>query len=84
MTPIQELLNRIRWDEEFGRGDFVIGYHDRFDDSLVEVPLKALSFAEDNHFSFEIMDDEGVVHSVPLHRIKAVRKNGTLIWHREH
>lgn len=84
MTPIQDLLNRLRWDEEFGRGDFVIGYHDRFNDSLVEVPLKELSFPEGDHFAFELTDDEGAIHSIPLHRIKAVYKNGELIWHREH
>ena len=29
MTPIHELLNRIRWDPEFGRGRFEIGFFDR-------------------------------------------------------
>jgi hypothetical protein len=24
MTPIHELLNRIRWDEEFGRGELIL------------------------------------------------------------
>jgi uncharacterized protein (UPF0248 family) len=30
MTPLHELLNRIRWDPEFGRGQFKIGYLDHF------------------------------------------------------
>jgi len=25
MVTINQLLNRIRWDREFGRGDFAIG-----------------------------------------------------------
>lgn len=84
MTPIQDLLNRIRWDKEFGQGDFVIAYHDRIKNDLVEVALKDLTFPEGEHFSFEFMDDGRVIHSVPLHRIKAVYKDGILIWHREH
>jgi MJ1316 RNA cyclic group end recognition domain len=26
MTPIHELLNRIRWDKGFGSGEFEIGW----------------------------------------------------------
>jgi len=84
MTPIRELLNRIRWDEEFGRSDFIIAYYDRLEDRLIRVPLREIFFEPDDHFSFELIDHEGVRHSVPLHRIKEVYKNGELIWHREH
>ncbi|MDD5322664.1 MAG: DUF504 domain-containing protein [Methylococcales bacterium] len=31
MNPIQNLLHRIRWGPEFGRGEFVIGYYDRIE-----------------------------------------------------
>ena len=31
MTPIHELLNRIRWDKEYGQGRFEIGYFDRYE-----------------------------------------------------
>jgi len=40
MLPIHELLNRIRWDKEFGRGDFRIGYYDSIEDRLIRVPLR--------------------------------------------
>jgi hypothetical protein len=29
VIPIQDLLHRIRWDAEFGKAQFVIGYYDR-------------------------------------------------------
>lgn len=29
MQPIHEVLARIRWDAEFAKGRFVIGYWDR-------------------------------------------------------
>ena len=84
MIPLHELLNRIRWDREFGKGDFVIGYHDRVDDRIIRVPLREIFFELDDHFSFELIDHDNVLHNIPLHRIKEVYKDGKLIWHREH
>ncbi len=84
MTPLHELLSRIRWDPEFGRGEFRIGYYDRVRRGLIYVPLKAMHPEADSHSSFEVTDEEGVVHSVPYHRVKEVWKDGELIWRREH
>ncbi len=84
MIPIHELLNRIRWDREFGKGDFVIGYHDRVEDRIIRVPIREIFFEPDDHFSFELIDHDNALHNIPLHRIKEVYKDGKLIWHREH
>lgn len=83
MIPIHELLNRIRWDAEYGRADFKIGYYDRIEDTIIIVPLKKLHFEPDDHFSFELYDDSAEVHMVPLHRIRQVYRNGELIWERQ-
>lgn len=84
MIPIQELLSRIRWDQAFGDAAFEIGYLDRVQHRIVRVPLKELGFADNDHFAFEFYDELGEAHSVPLHRIKQVYRDGKLIWHREH
>jgi uncharacterized protein (UPF0248 family) len=55
MTPIHELLHRIRWDPEFGHAEFKISYWDRVARRVVRVPL---------------------------HRVRAVWRNGALIWQR--
>jgi len=83
MIPIHELLNRIKWDDEFGQADFIIGYHDRFEDGIIKVPLKELFFNKEDHFDFELIDDMGDMHTIPLHRIREVYRNGQLIWHRK-
>ncbi|MGZ5050717.1 MAG: DUF504 domain-containing protein [Methylobacter sp.] len=83
MIPIQDLLHRIHWDPEFGRGEFVVGYYDRVGREIIRVPLREISFPKDGPGVFELMDDEGRVHNVPLHRVRSVYKNGELIWHRE-
>ena len=41
-----------------------------------------LQFERDDHFAFELIDDYGEGHSIPLHRIYQVYKNGKLIWER--
>ncbi|MEW5754820.1 MAG: DUF504 domain-containing protein [Pseudomonadota bacterium] len=82
MQPIQDLLNRIRWDEEFGQGEFLIAYYDRVKDGKLTVPFAALQFFPGDHFTVGFVDDEGVTHTIPLHRIRAVYKDGKLIWQR--
>ncbi len=84
MIPIQDLLNRIRWDEEFGNAEFQIGYYDRIEHGLVLTPLAEIEFPKDSHNIFEWTDSEGETHSVPLHRVKEVYRNGKLIWQRTH
>jgi len=84
MIPIHELLNRIRWDESFGAAAFELGYYDRVEGDILRVPFKEVRFEPGDHFAFQVADREGEVHTVPLHRVKAVWRNGELIWHREH
>jgi uncharacterized protein (UPF0248 family) len=82
MQPIHELLSRIRWDSEFARGEFEIGYHDRVADRIVLVSLHEVRFPEDAHDLFELIDNEGEAHRIPLHRVREVHKDGQVIWKR--
>lgn len=82
MIPIHELLNRIRWDEDYGDADFVIGYYDRVADAIIRVPLADISFEAGDHFDFSLTDEEGREHTIPLHRIRQVYRNGELVWER--
>jgi uncharacterized protein (UPF0248 family) len=84
MQTINELLNRIHWDPEFGKGEFELAFLDRVEQQMVRLPFIRISFVEGEHFFFYYFDDENVEHSVPFHRIKAVYKNGECIWSREH
>jgi uncharacterized protein (UPF0248 family) len=82
MIPIQELLNRIRWDDTFAEGDFLIGYYDRVSGEIIQLPLQQVQFTPGNHFFFQYIGPDGAIREVPLHRIREVYKNGELIWHR--
>lgn len=82
MIPIQDLLHRIQWDPDFARAAFVVGYHDRLTGRLVRVPYPRIRLGAGAQFAFEAQEDDGSVHSVPLHRVRKVWRNGTLIWER--
>lgn len=81
METIRQLLSRIRWDEEFGRGDFEVGIYDRVTDAVNFQPLQNLQMEKGNHFSFTVCI-EGECVTIPFHRIREVRKNGECIWSR--
>ena len=82
MIPIHELLARIRWDPEFGRGRFEIAYLDRRKGRLVRLPLDRIETAPEAKFSFDAYEDDGTVHTVPYHRVREVRRDGEVIWSR--
>lgn len=81
METILQLLNRIHWDVEFGKGVFEVGIYDRVKDAVEFQPLENLCIEKGNHFSFTICVD-GEEVTIPFHRIREVRKNGEVIWRR--
>lgn len=83
MIPIHELISRIRWDMEFGRGHFEIGYYDRLLDKIIRVPFANIVFDQDDRSIIQVMDLDGMIHGVPLHRIYQVFRDNVLIWNRE-
>lgn len=82
MQAIQELLNRIRWDPEFGKGEFELEFADRFQAKPVRLSFCELIFPPTDHYFFHYRNAGGEQHSVPFHRIRAVYKNGDCIWRR--
>jgi uncharacterized protein (UPF0248 family) len=81
MTPIHDLLHRIQWDPEYGRGAFEIGYWDRIARRVVRVPLSQVRIGH-GQFGFDAVENDGSLHHVPLHRVRAVWRDGVLIWQR--
>lgn len=82
MMPIHELLSRIRWDAVFGDAAFELGYFDRVEQRVLRLAFKEVYFDEHDQGPLQFVDEEGVTHRVPLHRIRDVYRNGERIWHR--
>jgi uncharacterized protein (UPF0248 family) len=83
MQPIQDVLHRIQWDRAYAQADFQIGYWDRVARRIVRVPLRRIDFPAADGFAFEATEGDGSVHSVPLHRVREVWRDGALIWQRQ-
>jgi uncharacterized protein (UPF0248 family) len=82
MQPIQDLLHRIRWDSEFGRGRFEIAYLDKVAGRLERVPLEAIRFEPADRFGFEVIGVRGEDRFIPFHRVREVYRDGVPIWQR--
>ena len=83
MQMFQELFSRIRWDEDFAKAEFAIGYYDRVADRVIVVPFIELSFPVDHQLFFELLDSHGEVRRIPFHRVREIHRNGHCIWRRQ-
>ena len=86
MIPLQRLLNRIRWDREFGTAYFEIGYLDHTAKKIIRIPLTKIHLQQGNQFSFQLEDETGELMEmlvIPFHRIRRVFRDGVLIWSRD-
>jgi uncharacterized protein (UPF0248 family) len=82
MTPIHELLSRIRHDRGFGRGQFEIGYLDRIEGTIRRVALKEIVFPAGERRVFGLVDETGQLRRIPFHRVREVYRDGQIIWQR--
>jgi uncharacterized protein (UPF0248 family) len=83
MILLEDLLHRIQWDPEFGRGAFALGYVDRVavSEQIVLFSDIHLDRARPGMFTM-IADEAGSARHIPLHRVRTVYKNGVVIWQR--
>ena len=81
VQPLQDLLHRIKWDAEFAQGEFALSYSDRVAHQDITVPFASITM-DQGAVSFAVHDEDGVVAHIPLHRVRAVYKNGVAIWRR--
>jgi uncharacterized protein (UPF0248 family) len=82
MQPLQDLLNRITWDPEFGKDRFAVGYEDRLMPHEMVVPFGAVRFDPGRPGMLSVQQEDGSVAHIPLHRVRTVYKNGEAIWRR--
>ena len=80
MLPIQNLLNKIKWDKRENPDDYFIFYYDRILKTLIKISYNKIKMIEG---SFMVLDNEEE-SNVPLHRIKKVMKNDRIVWERKH
>jgi uncharacterized protein (UPF0248 family) len=82
VTPIHELLARIRYDREYGKGRFEIGYFDRQEGKVQRVAFRLITFPESDRRVLELADEFGRTCRIPFHRVREVWRGGVIIWQR--
>lgn len=82
MRPLHELLNRVRWDREFGAARFELGYWDRVEGKIVRIALADAGLDHPEDETFALTAEDGSRVDIPLHRVRQVWRDGELIWSR--
>jgi len=80
MTTIKQLLDRIKWDENFKPEQFAVHYLDRIKNKLIEVRYNDILKIEPGNIVIKKNNEET---RIPLHRIKRVTKSGFTFWKRD-
>lgn len=80
MQPIQDLLNKIKWDKREDPKQYSLFYFDRILNTLIKVPYTKIKRIEG---TFMILDNEEE-SNIPLHRVKKVVKDNVVVWERKH
>ena len=75
---IGDLLNKLRWDKNLKQEEYTIVYFDRIAEKGFEVPFTAIA----RHGNFFVIRLGSKETSIPLHRIRQVKRNGKVIWDR--
>ncbi|MBW2997783.1 DUF504 domain-containing protein [Candidatus Woesearchaeota archaeon] len=79
MITIEDLINKIKWDNREDPADYLLFYLDRITKKLVEIRYKDILRVEDG---FIVLEREGEETNIPLHRIRKVTKKGEIVWQR--
>jgi len=77
MKTIKDLINRILWDKKEDKEDYSLFYIDRITKKDVEIKGRDIKRAEG---SFIIVARDGEEAEIPMHRIRAVKKKGMVVW----
>lgn len=79
MITIEDLINKIKWDEREDPSDYSLYYLDRITKKLVEIKYTDILRVEDG---FIVLEREGEETNIPLHRIRKATKKGEITWQR--
>jgi uncharacterized protein (UPF0248 family) len=79
MITIEQLINKIKWDDRENPAEYSLFYLDRITKKLVEIKYKDIARVDEG---FMVVMRDGEETSIPLHRIRRVMKKGIIMWKR--
>ena len=79
MMYIKDLINKIKWDENYHDKKIYLEYLDRVSNKLIKIKYERILDIEDE---FMILFVDQIKTYIPLHRIKKVWDGDRCIWNR--
>jgi uncharacterized protein (UPF0248 family) len=79
MQPIKDLLNKIKWDENLKKEEYIVNYLDSVEKKLI--PLKFLDILRVEG-SFMVIEKDSQETYIPLHKVREVKEGEKLVWQR--
>lgn len=81
---IDDLLNKIRWNQEYLSFKFEIGYIPEGLSKIVLISFSDMEFGEKDTEAFQLKSNSGRHGEwIPFDSVVDVYKNGLLLWHKE-
>jgi len=77
--PIQDFLNKLKWDKNEDPFTYTFFYIDRVANRLRELKYKDIAEVEGGFMTIVKEDSEA---QIPLHRIRMVKKGADVVWER--
>ncbi len=81
MLTIKDLLNKIKWDKNLNPKNYTLYYLDRISKTLKKARYSDIKKIEGSFIILEKKKEKEEA-SIPLHRIKRVKKKGVIVWQR--
>jgi uncharacterized protein (UPF0248 family) len=80
---IDELLNKIRWNEDFLNFKYEIGYMPKGTTRIDLISFEEMEFGEKDTEAFKLKATGRHGEWIPFDTVVDVYKNGLLLWHKE-
>lgn len=79
MMPIKQALDKIKWDPRHNSEHVTIGYEDRIEHQIKEIPYTRIKTIEEG---FMTILQDGKDTMIPLHRIRVIKGGDEVLWQR--
>lgn len=82
MNTSRDILNRIKWDPDYGSGAFELSYYDRVMDKVLGTPFSTGDLEEVEADRVCFTNESSELIELPHHRLRTIRRDGTVILQR--
>ena len=79
MLTAELMLDKIKWSNKFNPENISLYYFDRKLNKNIKISYNEVKIED----KFIIMEKDGKLSEIPLHRLREIRNNNIIIWKRD-